>query len=520
MIVNSPRQSLPAWKHLSSLATKELGRSIAALFASDFSRESRLQVKAAGMTLDVSHQAIDDSVIAGLAQLLNECDFSSARHALLSGQPINHTEKRPALHTLLRAEKGDALVPADLLDEALTERERMLSFANAVRSGQYTQRDGKPFSDVLVLGIGGSHLAPEFVCRAIVPQLADTSGPRVQFVSNVDGANLAYALRGLDAANTLVIVPSKSFSTDETLTNLETVRAWLVAGVGEEQAKAQIASASAKPQTVQSLGIAAELNFKLWDWVGGRYSLWSSVGLPVAIAIGVDNFRALLAGAREMDQHFVAAPLDRNIPVLLGAIGVWNRNFLNIPTHAVLPYAECLSWLPKHLQQLEMESLGKHVSRDGKPLPYPTCPVIWGDAGTNGQHAFHQWLHQGTDLISLDFIGVQSPIETHDVIGDRAIAHHKRMLANCYAQRKALAFGTEALGKSATDEFAAHKACKGGRPSSLLLLDAVNARSVGALVAAYEHKVFVQSVMWDLNAFDQWGVELGKVLAKELLPTL
>jgi glucose-6-phosphate isomerase len=297
------------------------------------------------------------------------------------------------------------------------------------------------------------------------------------------------------------------------------VRAWLVASVGEAQAMKQIAACSSKPDAAAAIGILPELHFRLWDWVGGRYSLWSSVGLPIAIAIGPDNFRALLAGAREMDEHFASAPLEQNIPVLLGMLGIWNRNFLNIPTHAVLPYAEGLSWLPKHLQQLEMESTGKHVDRDGNTLDYPTCPVIWGDAGTNGQHAFHQWLHQGTDRISLDFIGVVQPLNDFGILGERKLAHHNRMLANCYAQRQALAFGTAQLGNN-DSPLAKHQACEGNRPSNLLLLQTINPHTMGALIAAYEHKVFTQAVVWNINPFDQWGVEIGKVLAKQLLPTL
>ncbi len=506
----------PAWQALQSLANQHTNITLTDYVAKDKTREQTMQAAVAGITLNYSYQAIDNHILTALNTLLTQSGFTKWREQLLTGAPVNHTENRAALHTAIRAEAHSKHVPQTIVQEVLIERERMLKFAQAVRSGEYTNKNGKPFTDILVLGIGGSHLGPELVCRALT---AYVDGPRVTFVSNVDGANLAYALRGLQAENTLVIVPSKSFTTDETLTNLATVRAWLTATLGEAQAQKQVAACSSKPDAAAANGILPELHFRLWDWVGGRYSLWSSVGLPIAIATGVDHFRALLSGAREMDEHFASAPLEQNIPVLLGMLGIWNRNFLNIPTHAVLPYAEGLSWLPKHLQQLEMESTGKHVDRDGNTLTYPTCPVIWGDAGTNGQHAFHQWLHQGTDRISLDFIGVKQPMHDFGILGERKLAHHNRMLANGYAQRKALAFGTAQLGTN-DSPLAKHQACDGNRPSNLLLLETTSPHTVGALIAAYEHKVFTQAVVWNINPFDQWGVEIGKVLAKQLLPTL
>lgn len=508
----------PAWDALKK-HFEASGRAfdLRAAFAADARRFAAWSLQAPEVFADLSKNRIDRATLDLLLQLARDCGLESQREAMFAGAPINHTEGRAVLHTALRAPAGQGL-HSDEVQASLT---RMLAFAEGVPAAGFT--------DVVHIGIGGSDLGPAMVVQAL--QSFARPGLALHFVSNVDGHDLAPVLAQLDPAKTLFVIASKTFTTQETLANALAARAWFLAAGGTDIARHFVATSS-NTAAAAEFGIATTFGF--WDWVGGRYSLWSVIGLPIAIAVGAENFRALLAGAHAMDEHFRGAPLESNLPVLLGLIDVWYRNFHGFTSRSVAPYHQGLKRLPAYLQQLEMESNGKGVDREGQALPYGTSPVVWGEAGTNGQHAYFQMLHQGTDVIPVEFIAVKHPAHGDHVRGElaeRLADQHLKLLANCLAQSQALMQGKrfdEALGEKAPTAstsldaatVARHRSFPGNRPSTTLVLDVLTPRSLGALIALYEHRVFVTGALWGINSFDQWGVELGKALCNSLLPRL
>lgn len=479
-------------------------------FARDPGRFAALGVEAPEIFADLSKNLVDTATLKFLLDLARECRLETRRDAMLAGEPINHTEGRAVLHTALRAPKGQG----PFSDEVHGVLERMLAYAETVRDSA-----ASGIRHVVNIGIGGSDLGPQMV----VPALDAFVHPGLQFhfVANVDGHDITPVLRHLKPAETLFIVASKTFTTQETMANAMAAKAWFTANGGTDTAKHFVATTT-NVKAAAEFGISTTFGF--WDWVGGRYSLWSAIGLPIALAIGADNFRALLAGAHAMDRHFAEAPLAQNLPALLGLIDIWYRNFHGFTSRSVAPYHQGLRRLPAYLQQLEMESNGKRVDLDGAPLPFGTSPVVWGEPGTNGQHAYFQMLHQGTDVIPVEFILVKRP--TH------ALADlHTKLLANGLAQAQALMLGkttAQALGEKAptasqqldAQTIAKHRTFPGNRPSTTLLLDQLTPRSLGALIALYEHRVYTSGALWGINSFDQWGVELGKALCNDLLPRL
>ena len=492
------------------------------LFAGDPERFSRFSLQLDDLTLDFSKNRIVPETLPLLLNLADAAGVAELRDAMFAGAPINLTENRPVLHVALRAPAdadfrvgGENVMP--LVHGAL---DRICAFADGIRSGEIRGVAMDRFTDVVNIGIGGSDLGPAMAVAALVPYRG--AGPKVHFVSNVDGAHLADTLAGLDAERTLFLVASKTFTTSETMTNAASARAWLAYRLGEEAVGDHFAAISTNGEKVAEFGIRPDRVFGFWDWVGGRYSVWSAIGLPLAISIGSPNFRAFLGGAHEMDKHFRSAPFAENMPVLMALLGVWYRNVWDFRTHAVLPYDQRLLRFAAHLQQLDMESNGKRVTRQSRLVEYRTGPVVWGEPGTNGQHAFFQLLHQGTEIVPADFLAAAEPREE---MGD----HHAKLLANCFAQTEALAFGkTEAevreeltqagLSGEALEKLLLHKVFPGNRPTNTLLYRRLDPHMLGMLIALYEHKVFVQGAIWDINSFDQWGVELGKALATRLLP--
>jgi glucose-6-phosphate isomerase len=455
--------------------------------------------------LDYSRQQIDRPALDALCRLADAADLRGAVDAMFRGDPINVTEQRAALHVALRQPPGARIGGEVIEAQVLAERSRMLAFAEDVRQGRVRGTTGAPFRLVVNIGIGGSDLGPAMVVEATRP--LGLGGPRVEFVSNVDGCALEDLLADADPAATLFVVASKTFTTQETMANASRARVWLAERLGVAAVPAHFAAVSVNAAAMDAFGVHPEYRFAIWDWVGGRYSLWSSIGVSIAIAIGSAHFQALLAGAHAMDRHFSEAPAASNLPVLMALVGVWNINCLGLPTLAILPYDSRLGRFPAFLQQLDMESNGKRVSRDGLPLSRETAPVVGGEPGHNAQHSFFQLLHQGTPRAAMDFL-----ISARSSCG--AEAQHQLALANALAQAEALLRGQNG------PDMPAHKVHEGGRPVSLLLFDRVEPHTLGALVAAYEHKVFTQSMLWGINAFDQWGVELGKKLAGSTLEYL
>lgn len=479
-------------------------------FARDPNRAAAFGIEAPEVYADLSKNLIDTATLHFLLDLARECGLEVRRDAMFAGEPINTTEGRAVLHAALRAPRGQGPFSEDVHGVL----DAMLAYVETVRD---TASSG--IRDVVNIGIGGSDLGPQMV----VPALDAFVHPKLNFhfVSNVDGHDIVPVLRRLDPKTTLFIVASKTFTTQETMANAHAARAWFVASGGTDTGKHFVATTT-NVKAAGEFGITTTFGF--WDWVGGRYSLWSAIGLPIALAIGAENFRALLAGAHAMDRHFAQAPLAKNLPVLLGVLDVWYRNFRGFTSRSVAPYHQGLKRLPAYLQQLEMESNGKCVDLDGQALPYGTSPVVWGEPGTNGQHAYFQMLHQGADTIPVEFIAVKRP--THDLH-----EQHAKLLANCLAQSQALMLGkptAQALGEKAPTAsreldaatIAKHRTFPGNRPSTTLVLDQLTPRSLGALVALYEHRVFTSGALWGINSFDQWGVELGKALASDLLPRL
>jgi glucose-6-phosphate isomerase len=484
----------PAWQRLTAIAAAPQP-TIAQLHATEPDRDRRLVVSGAGLTLEFSRQRIGSEALALLARLADELGLRERIAGMYRGDIANPTEARQVLHSALRR------TGAPHAGEVHGERQRMLGFAEAVRGGGVRGSGGEPFELVVNIGIGGSDLGPAMAVEALRRYAG--GAPRVAFVSNIDGTRLADMLAGADPRRTLFIVCSKTFTTQETRTNADGARRWLAGHLGLPAVPAHFAAVSTNAAAMDSFGIHPDYRFAMWDWVGGRYSIWSSIGVSLAIAVGADRFREFLAGAAAMDEHFLAAPWEQNLPALLGLIGVWNIQFLRLPTLAVLPYDERLARFPAYLQQLDMESNGKRVRTDGSVCPFETAPVVWGEPGNNAQHSFFQMLHQGTPRAALDLL-VPALASSDDQ------AAHDLAIANCLAQAEAFAYGQQSDNP--------HKVHEGNRPTSLLLFRRLDPATLGALIALYEHKVFTQSVVWGINAFDQWGVELGKRLADAIAP--
>ena len=492
------------------------------LFALDPNRFQRYSAKAGDLLLDYSKNRIDEKAMEALFELARTAGVEEQRDRMWAGEHINATEDRAVMHMALRY-RGTKPVKedgADVMPAVREVLERMRAFTAEVRDGAIRGATGEQFTDIVNIGIGGSDLGPAMVTLALEPYTR--LDLRSHYVSNVDGAHIADTLRRLDPRRTMFIVASKTFTTDETMTNAATARAWLAGALGEAAVKDHFAALSTNLRGCDAFGIRFDRIFGFWDWVGGRYSVWSAIGLPVALAVGFDNFEAFLSGAYEMDQHFLKTRLDKNLPVIMALLGVWYRNAWGFSTHAVLPYDQRLSRFAAYLQQQDMESNGKSVTVAGKPVNYPTGPIIWGEPGTNGQHAFYQLIHQGTDVIPVDFLVAANPHEDLP-------PHHDKLVANVLAQSEALMLGKTAeevvaelkaqgLDKAKIKELTPHKVFPGNRPSNTLLYAKLTPERLGSLVALYEHKVFVQGVIWGVNSYDQWGVELGKQLAKALLP--
>jgi glucose-6-phosphate isomerase len=511
-----------AWRALQARASETRSVPLRALRDGDPSRGQRFALEAVGLYLDFSRQRVDNDGLRLLTSLADAAGLRARIEAMWAGDAINTTENRAVLHTALRvpAVSQDAPGGADIARQVLTEREHMLKFADGVRNGSIRSSAGKPFERVINIGIGGSDLGPAMAVEALHP--LTRGGPRVRFVSNVDGTDLANALEDADPSSTLFIVASKTFTTQETLANARSARAWLAGKLGEAAVPAHFAAVSTNAQAMDAFGVNPNYRFVMWDWVGGRYSMWSSIGVALAVAIGRDAFLEFLAGGHEMDQHFRSAPWERNLPVLMGLLGIWNINCLELPTLAVLPYDGRLGRFPAYLQQLDMESNGKSVTMTGEPVRQSTAPVIWGEPGNNAQHSFFQMLHQGTARAALDFLLPAKSSCSNQLQTELAIA-------NCLAQADAFAFGytreqaaselaARGLDRARIELLARHKVHSGNRPVSIVAFERLDARTLGGLVALYEHKVFTQSVIWDINAFDQWGVELGKKMCEEVLP--
>ncbi|HOX44086.1 MAG TPA: glucose-6-phosphate isomerase [Myxococcota bacterium] len=516
--MNPRRNELVEWKALSQRAAALRGQHLRALFAADPDRAGRFSAEAAGWFLDYSKNRIDQEALGLLLAYARACRLEAERDAMFSGEAVNRTEGRAVLHVALRDRSGRPVRVGgqDVMPEVRRVLGRMAEFAEAVRGGAWLGHTGKRVRNVVNIGIGGSDLGPAMVTEAL--RSYAERGLCVRFVSNVDATHFAEAVRDLDAEETLFLVASKTFTTQETLTNARTARAWLLARLRDERAVARhFAALSTNAALVAEFGIDAQRNmFPFWDWVGGRYSLCSAIGLPVMIAIGPGRFGELLDGFHAMDRHFAEAPLERNLPALLALLGFWYADFLGAESHAVLPYDQYLARLPAYLQQADMESNGKGVDRAGRRVAYPTGPVLWGEPGTNGQHAFYQLIHQGTRLVPCDFIGF---CRSRNPLGD----HHDKLMANLFAQTEALAFGrteAEVAAAGTPPALVPFKTFEGNRPTNTLLAEELTPAALGALVALYEHKIFCQGILWDVYSFDQWGVELGKQLAGTVLKEL
>ncbi len=495
-----------------------------AAFASNPRRFAEFSLTLDDLLFDWSKCAVTADTMGLLDLLSREAGVAERRDAMLRGEKINTTEKRAVLHTALRnpAAEGVTVDGIDVMPDVHDVLAAMAEFADAIRDGRAPGATGAKITDIVNIGIGGSDLGPAMATLALAPY---HDGPRAHYVSNVDGAHIADTLKGLNPETTLFIVASKTFTTIETMTNAETARKWIEAALGKAAVAQHFAAVSTALDKVAAFGIAEDRVFGFWDWVGGRYSLWSAIGLPVMIAVGPENFRAFLAGAHEMDAHFASAPALKNMPMVMGLIGYWHRVICDYPARAVIPYDQRLARLPAYLQQLDMESNGKRVTIDGAPVPTPTGPLVWGEPGTNGQHAFFQLLHQGTDVIPVEFIAAA---EGHE---PEFKHHHHLLLANCLAQSEALMKGrtleearrqmlTKGMSEADVDAIAPHRVFSGNRPSVTVLYRKLDPKTLGRLIALYEHRVFVEAQLFGINAFDQWGVELGKELATGLLPVV
>ena len=508
---------LPSWKALQEHHRRIRETHLRTLFQDDPTRGERLMLEAAGLYFDYSKQRVTDETIRLLLQLAAERNLRAQIEAMFRGEKINLTEQRAVLHVALRAPRGRQIFVdgVDVVPEVHKVLDRMAEFSNRVRHGAWKGHTGKRIRNIVNIGIGGSDLGPVMAYEALRHESLRELDLR--FISNVDGADFAEATLDLDAEETLFIIASKTFTTQETMTNAHTARAWALSSLRDESAVARhFVAVSTNAAEVEKFGIDAANMFEFWDWVGGRYSMCSAVGLSTMIAIGPENFRALLDGFHEMDEHFRTAPLEKNLPVLMGLLAIWHNNFFGAETIAVLPYAQYLKRFPAYLQQLVMESNGKSVTLTGEQVDYRTSPVYWGEPGTNGQHSFYQLIHQGTKLVACDFIGFCQPLNP-------LAGHQDLLISNLFAQSEALAFGKtaeEVRLEGAPESLVPHRTFEGNRPSTTILAERLTPATLGRLVALYEHSVFTQGVIWNINSFDQWGVELGKALARRIVPEL
>ena len=527
----TPLTQSPAWAALAGHYPAVAGLHLRDLFAQDPARAARFSRRWQDWLVDFSKHRLTDDTLRLLLALARQAGVEAQRDAMFRGDTFNITERRAVLHTALRNRSNRPVLVdgQDVMPEVKAVLAHMREFSDAVRSGRWTGHTGQRITDVVNIGIGGSDLGPVMVTEALKPYTQRNL--RVHFVSNIDGTHLAEALRLCRPETTLFLVASKTFTTQETLVNARTARKWLLDALKDEKAVAKhFAALSTNAKEVSAFGIDTKNMFPFWDWVGGRYSLWSAIGLSIALAIGMDHFEELLAGAHDLDEHFRTTPLEDNLPVLLALLGVWYNNFFQpaAQTHAILPYDQYLHRFAAYFQQGDMESNGKSIRRDGLHVDYQTGPVVWGEPGTNGQHAFYQLIHQGTKLIPVDFI---APLHSQNPVGATPGEHHRILLANMLAQGEALMRGKneaevraelakEGLTGAALEALVPHKIFEGNRPSTTILFDRLTPRTLGRLIALYEHKIFVQGVIWNINSFDQWGVELGKQLAKAILPEL
>ncbi|MGO9517869.1 MAG: glucose-6-phosphate isomerase [Candidatus Korobacteraceae bacterium] len=509
---------LPAWKSLEAHYTKVQNLHLRQLFADDPKRGDRLNAEAVGLFLDYSKNRITDETLKLLLQLAEESGLRGRIDAMFRGDKINITEKRAVLHVALRAPKGESIVVdgEDVVPAVHAVLDKMAAFCNRIRSGEWKGHTGKRIRNVINIGIGGSDLGPVMAYEAL--KHYSMREMTFRFVSNVDGTDFAEAVQDLNPAETLFIVSSKTFTTLETMTNAHSAREWALAGLGgdEKSIAKHFVAVSTNAAEVTKFGIDTANMFEFWDWVGGRYSMDSAIGLSTMLAVGPENFRAMLDGFHEMDEHFRTAPFESNLPVLMGLLAIWYNDFFGAQTVAVLPYEQYLKRFPAYLQQLTMESNGKHVTLEGTQVNYDTGPIYWGEPGTNGQHSFYQLIHQGTRLIPCDFIGFY---KTLNPLG----RHHDMLLANVFAQTEALAFGKtpeQVKAEGTPDWLVPHRVFEGNRPSNTILSDELTPAVLGKLVALYEHSVFTQGAIWNIDSFDQWGVELGKVLAQRIIPEL
>ncbi len=513
----TPLKEMQAWKALEAHAATLQGKHLRELFAADPKRGERMTAEACGLFLDYSKHRIDDETLRLFLALARESGLEERRAAMFRGEKINVTENRAVLHTALRAPR-EAVIEVDgqnVVPDVHAVLDKMATFAESIRSGAWTGYTGKPIRNVINIGIGGSDLGPVMAYEAL--RHYSQRELTMRFVSNVDGSDFAEAVHGLDPEETLFIVSSKTFTTLETMTNAHSARVWALGKLKQTEAVAKhFVAVSTNAKEVAKFGIDTANMFGFWDWVGGRYSMDGAIGLSTMIAIGAENFRRMLHGFHAMDEHFRTAPLERNLPFLMGMLTVWYTGFFGAETVAVLPYDNYLKRFPAYLQQLTMESNGKHVTLDGRRVDYQTCPIFWGEPGTNGQHSFYQLIHQGTRLIPCDFIGFAHSLNP---LGN----HHDLLMSNIFAQAEALAFGKtpeQVKAEGTADWLVPHRTFEGNRPSSVILAEKMTPEILGQLVALYEHSVFVQGVVWQVDSFDQWGVELGKVLAVRIIPEL
>ncbi len=513
-----PAAKHSAWSALASHFKTASKLHLRQLFADDPKRGQRMAIEAVGLYLDYSKNRVSEETLRLLLQLADQSGLRARIDAMFSGEKINITEKRAVLHVALRAPKDKSIFVdgKDVMPEVHAVFDRMADFSNRIRSGAWTGHTGKRIRNVINIGIGGSDLGPVMAYEAL--KHYSQRDMTFRFVSNVDGTDFAEAVRDLDPAETLFIVSSKTFTTLETMTNAQTARAWSLAGLGgdEKSVAKHFVAVSTNTAEVAKFGIDTANMFGFWDWVGGRYSMDSAIGLSTMVAIGPDNFRAMLDGFHQMDEHFRTAPFEVNLPVIMGLLSVWYNDFFGAQTVAVLPYEQYLKRFPAYLQQLTMESNGKHITLDGKAVARDTGPIYWGEPGTNGQHSFYQLIHQGTRLIPCDFIAFAQPLNP---LG----RHHDMLLANVFAQTEALAFGKtpeQVKAEGTPDWLIPHRVFEGNRPSNTILAERLTPETLGKLVALYEHSVFTQGVLWNIDSFDQWGVELGKVLAQRIIPEL
>ncbi|MGZ3945539.1 MAG: glucose-6-phosphate isomerase [Mucilaginibacter sp.] len=516
--------STEAYKYLTDHYIDITSRSLKNLFKSDNERFNKFSIALNDILVDYSKNRIDDETVALLIQLARECRVKEAAEAMFSGERINVTEGRPVLHIALRNRSNKPIYVdgKDVMEDVNRVLQQMKTFSEAIISGEWKGFTGKAITDVVNIGIGGSDLGPVMVTEALRPY---KNHLQMHFVSNVDGTHIAEALKTLNPETTLFLIASKTFTTQETMANAHSARDWFIAGGGKDNDVAKhFAALSTNSEGVSKFGIDTKNMFEFWDWVGGRYSLWSAIGLSIVLSIGYENFVELLTGAHQLDQHFLNTEFEENIPVILGLIGIWYNNFFDAETNAILPYDQYMHRFAAYFQQGDMESNGKHVDRNGNTVDYSTGPIIWGEPGTNGQHAFYQLIHQGTKLIPCDFI---APAQTHNPLGE----HHQMLLSNFFAQTEALMNGKtidevkaelKASGKTDAeiDTLAPFKEFDGNRPTNSILVKKITPRTLGSLIAMYEHKIFVQGVIWNIYSFDQWGVELGKQLAGKILPEL